>query len=529
MFDRVRRLLRNPVFLVALTAGLATFVIQSGELGTSDTSHRLQTTHSFWTSEPPVFPAEYPEFGIHGRHGKLYSWYGIGQSLLMLPADLVGTALEDLPVFANYQDTDPTVRAIFVSYTTNVLISVLMALVCFRWLSLLAFTTNQKIAGVFALFFATTFFHYAQNMTENNYILLLTLTGVTFQYEWLRTGSRRALWIGSAALGANLLTRLTTGLDILAVGLFLFLAAWFVDTRGKELRLRIVEYLKVAAPVYLAFGLMDRAYQYYRFGTLFHTYVKVVADEHKLLDPSLPAAYPFETPFHVGFWGPLIRPEKSIFVFDPLLLLTLIVCIYAWKRFQPEIRAYVISFALLLLAYICFYAKYTVWAGDDAWGDRYVSTAVQLLVFLSVPLWMRHRADVKKFVWALGIVLIAISVCVQLSSVMFWCPLELYQMETRGHPTFVIGLRLKNIAAFSLGKMDQWGLTNESMKEDPWDYVHITCFNFLPFLLRRVGAAAGWAVKLITVIWSFALAALIALLLFIRRQAAGGLLDPVSR
>ena len=68
---RVRRWLHDPVFLLALVAGLSAFVVQSGELGTSDTTHRLQTTHSFWTSQPPVFPDEYPEFGVHGRGGKL--------------------------------------------------------------------------------------------------------------------------------------------------------------------------------------------------------------------------------------------------------------------------------------------------------------------------------------------------------------------------------------------------------------------------------------------------------------------------
>jgi len=47
-------------------------------------------------------------------------------------------------------------------------------------------------------------------MMENNSILLLTLTGFSFQYEWLRTDNRRALFIGSSALGLNLLTRLTT-------------------------------------------------------------------------------------------------------------------------------------------------------------------------------------------------------------------------------------------------------------------------------------------------------------------------------
>ncbi len=77
---------------------------------------------------------------------------------------------------------------------------------------------------------------------------------------------------------------------------------------------------------------------------------------------------------------------------------------------------------------------------------------------------------------------------------MFWLPLEIYQEQTLGHPTFVIALRAKNIIAFALGKMDAWGLNNVPMTQDPWDYVHITCWNFLPFVLRRVGEAPAWVV-----------------------------------
>ena len=62
-------------------------------------------------------------------------------------------------------------------------------------------------------------------------------------------------------------------------------------------------------------------------------------------------------------------------------------------------------------------------------------------------------------------------------------------METFGHPTWVIALRLKNIVAFALGKRAEWGLNTPAMTEDPWDYVHITTWNLLPFLLRRVGEA----------------------------------------
>src|SRR5882757_1726986 len=82
----------HTVSLLLLVTALFTFLIQSGELGTSDTAHRLQVTHSLWTGQPQVSPNEYPEFGLHGRGGRLYAWYGIGQSLLMLPADLIGSA-----------------------------------------------------------------------------------------------------------------------------------------------------------------------------------------------------------------------------------------------------------------------------------------------------------------------------------------------------------------------------------------------------------------------------------------------------
>src|SRR5437868_10409102 len=134
---------RNSLPLLLIAAALLTFVVQSGELGSADTMHRLQTAHSFWTSEPPVFPQEYPEFGVHGRGGKLYDWYGIGQPLLMLPFDIVGTGIAKLPVFADYGDNDPTVRNIFVTYSVNVLLNVLTVLVCFRFLLLLGFDIRQ--------------------------------------------------------------------------------------------------------------------------------------------------------------------------------------------------------------------------------------------------------------------------------------------------------------------------------------------------------------------------------------------------
>jgi hypothetical protein len=438
---------------------------------------------------------------------RIYSWYGIGQSLLMLPADLIGTWVSHWHVFSNYQD-DPAVRSIIVSYSTNILINVLTALVAFRFLEQLRFSTEEAITGVLALMFCTTHLHYTQNMQENNYIMLLTVTGLSYQYEWLRTGRRRALWIGSLALGLNLLTRVTTGIDAIAAGIFLLMVLWFEQVRGQELWRRFLSFSKVAVPVYAAFALIERLYSFYRFGSFTQTYLPIFAREMKAQDPTLPANFPWSTPLHEGVLGALFKPEKSISLFDPLILLAIVLIVILWKRVNSVVRAYIVSSSLLLVGYLFFYARYTYWAGDFAWGDRYVSTAVQMVAMLAVPLLLRYRANLGRWMVSVAIIWIAISFVIQVASLMFWLPLEIYQMETLGHPTFVIALRFKNIAAFILGKMEAWGLNNDEMGYDQWDYVHITTWNFLPFLLRRVGAAPRWVVDMAFVVWGAGLAAL---------------------
>jgi hypothetical protein len=129
---------------------------------------------------------------------------------------------------------------------------------------------------------------------------------------------------------------------------------------------------------------------------------------------------------------------------------------------------------------------------------------------------MKFRPNFSPWIWRGGIAIVICSLVIQVASLVFWLPLEIYQMETFGHPTFVIALRFKNIVAFALGKMQAWGLNTEAMGQDPWDYVHITTWNFLPFLLRRVGVAPLWVVDIAFAVWTTSLAALLATLFRLR-------------
>jgi hypothetical protein len=517
----------HPVSLLLLITALSTFLIQSGELGTSDTTHRLQVAHSLWTAQPQVFPNEYPEFGLHGRGGRLYAWYGIGQSLLMLPADLIGSAANYLPLWRSYASTeaDPRIRSIVVSISTNILVNVLTAFAAFHLLGLLGFSTRQSVAGALALLCATTHLHYAQNMTENNYILLLTITGFTLQYKWFVTGSRRALFWGSAALGLNLLTRLTTALDILAAGCFVLFALLLVrqeTSRRKQISGApeqtatvapanltdhpISTYLRTALPVYAVFFFLDRIYQYIRFNSWTNTYVDVFAREQRQMNSTLPASFPFNggwihNGIDSGILGPFLAPAKTVFLFDPMFLLALLLTALLWKKLTPAMRAFLAAAFVMLGAYVILYARYFWWAGDFAWGDRYIASAVELTTLLAIPLLLRYRKALAPAIWYAALAITAASVVIQCASLAFWLPLEIYQMDAFGRHTFVVLLRFKNIAAFALGRRQVWGLNTPTMFADPWDAAHITSWNFLPSLLRHIGVAPLWVVHVLYGVW----------------------------
>jgi len=192
-----------------------------------------------------------------------------------------------------------------------------------------------------------------------------------------------------------------------------------------------------------------------------------------------------------------------------MFLLVLLLAALLWKRLTPAPRAFLAATFIMLGAYIIFYARYFWWAGDFAWGDRYISSAVELTTLLAIPLLLRYRNALRRTIWYAALTITAASVVIQCASLAFWLPLEIYQMEAFGRHTFVVLLRFKNIAAFALGRREAWGLNTPAMFEDPWDAAHITSWNFLPSLLRHIDVAPLWVVDVLYGVWLVAALALV--------------------
>src|SRR5258708_37565601 len=92
-------------------------------------------------------------------------------------------------------------------------------------------------------------------------------------------------------------------------------------------------------------------------------------------------------------------------------------------------------------------------------------------------------------------------------------------MNSRRHAALFFALRFKIIASAALGKVGQWGLSNQLSLDAE---IHSATPYFLPFLLKKDGSVSGATADALVAAWFVLLAALISILLLIRRKAQRG-------
>jgi hypothetical protein len=165
---------------LSLITWLWLFVINIGTYGINDTTARLQMAHAWWTgTEEATLPADYKPtsrlelLGVIGEGGKVYLPYDIGQSILMLPGDWVGTQLWQMfPQFG-----EKFWRRLTVNFLIFMPLNVAVVVSCFKFLKLFDF--EERIAGLASIVWllSTTVLHYAQEPQQNNQILLFVTLG----------------------------------------------------------------------------------------------------------------------------------------------------------------------------------------------------------------------------------------------------------------------------------------------------------------------------------------------------------------
>lgn len=491
----VRLVEGRPRLVLFAIAWVTALLLQPGDLGSVDAARRLQVARWLWTDEPQVLPKDTASFGAPGRDGEYQAWYGIGQSLVFLPADMLARAtLRAARIEGN---AARQLGEALVAFLILPLVAAGGVLAARALLLELGFGARAAFCGALSLLWCTTFLHYAQIGQENSLEFLLLAGGLSALLAWVRTGNRTSLVGGALALGFLMLVRLPHAVTIAAVSAFV--AAEVHRLSPDQFRRRAVQYATTAVPIFAAFVLADRTYQWFRFGSVTTTYVDVCYEWRRQVDPALPADFPFSTPFLEGFLGPIATIHKSIFLYDPLLAASVLLFPRSTRGFAGA-RRFALLCGFLIAFNVLFFSTYFSWHGGSSWANRFTTVPVDLFAMLAVPMLLQFGAGLPKLVRRAVPVLVAAALAIQLSSVVFWYNLEIAQSGDAAAPAHVVR-RPANIARWVAG--DPMG-ADDGRKVSK----RLRTPNFAPFL--ATDAVGNGVATVLQVCWGLAALATVA-------------------
>lgn len=325
---------------------------------TDDGMIRYSITESLWERGWFDLPADMGQrWGVRGVDGRYYTNHGLGQSLLNLPFFVAGKWL-GRPKFV-VSLVGPAVCALACV--------VLFRLCCAAGFSLVTSLTVALLAGLCTQLWPESkspFNHSTETLLS---VLTVYLSWTTLSADY-RTNRGRMVLAG-AALGFAVLTRATTVFWIIPLALFFWMFSLY--TKGTAARVRHLtevggSFLAGFAP-FLAFFFWFNAV---RFGSIFEAGYSAWARARNLDQ--------FSNPLWLGLVGELFSPGKGVFLYCPILLLSLLGVKCFWRR-QRELAVLTLVVSAFFLV---FFAKYKAWHGDNAWGPRY-------LTFL-MPFWLLY-------------------------------------------------------------------------------------------------------------------------------------------
>ena len=455
--------------LLILLAVVVCALLNPGNFGTIDTRRRWQVARSIRLSEPTVTSDDVRQgFGIPGWNGEPQAWYGIGQSLLLLPIDaLVDATVSPLVRRSGLAPTRrKQIAELTVAFLMQAFLTACVLLLARHVLLTFGFGSTAAVAGSLSLLFATSCLQYVQCAQENELLLALALAALASVRAWHREQRGRWVFLAGMACGFAILVRLTS---LLETGVF----ALFAIAAGTKPKRFLVWF----APPVVGALLFDRWYQWHRFGELFSTYIGIFGRLNRPLDQ--PVSFPFSYPFWKGFLGTFFSPDKSVLLFDPLLIIVLLLAMRNWRSIDRAARLLLVCLVLLLVAYAVSYARYFDFGGDVAWGHRFVLLPVQLLCLFAAPLLFEQR-------WSALCILVLASVPLQCASTVISPNVEVIQRNI-GSRQGVLWNRAVNIAQIAANSEDPKRFTGI-----PIEWRTLTYF---PFQLRlRFPRLAAWGI-----------------------------------
>jgi hypothetical protein len=326
-------------------------------------SHSIVAHHSLHVASDPLF-LNLP-----------YSSYGIGMSLLWLPAEWLHLHLG--------------INSAAVAMLVNPVVTALTAATLYTWARVAKASIRQAVVVALLVVLATPLLPYAvTGFAEPG--VALGVAGALLGIELLKDHSIRGAAVAGAATSVAVLMRP----DSLILVAPIVLVAVVLSTRSWQ---SVSAFGVALAPALLITG----AYNAVRFGS-------PLVSQYQ----GIPLSREFNHSFLAGLYGLTLSPGRGIVLYAPLILVAAVGVRWSWQR-SPVLTSAAVAF---LLVRIVFYAPWWVWNGGAVWGPRFLVPAMPAL---AVPLLevMRRLRAVHWSVIAAAVVVAALSLGVQILGV----------------------------------------------------------------------------------------------------------------
>ncbi len=248
-----------------------------------------------------------------GIDGKRYSFWGLGQSVILLPFAYFGLMLEEVfGLGANLSD-------LAAQFLSSVLlfpaVGALTVWFFFRVLLLLGYHTKNAILTSAVFGFATMHFHYTVVTHEQSQVALLLLFELWCMIKNQKTKRFIYLWLMCIATGICLSFRLSSAPEVFSLLIVAFLSEALANRNSSQFTI-IKKWLWAFLVGTVPFIILLGWYNFTRFGNIFESGYGIAA---KTMFGGIGA---FGSNPVYSLAGMLFSPGKSIFLYNPVLFLT---------------------------------------------------------------------------------------------------------------------------------------------------------------------------------------------------------------
>jgi len=295
-----------------------------------------------------------------GPDGRYYTKWGLGQSLVEVPFlflhSLIPSVRLSIPIGGGLPDASYHSEWMFLILCPS-LISALGCLLLYGCGRRLGY--SERIAMVLSLVYGlcTMVWPYSKSLMSEGTLNVAVLGGVYGALSY-SAGHRKAwLTVSGVCLGFAMITKIISLVVVPFVVLYLLAFREFKSTL-RDLCLFFV-------PPLLLFSGIEAWHNAVRYGTIWPSgYDKGWG------------ALGFSTPLYAGLWGLFASPGKSFFLYAPACLLGLVSAGLFFKRNRKE----AVLFLGIAAAYTIPHALWCLWAGDWAWGPRFLLVITPYLI-----------------------------------------------------------------------------------------------------------------------------------------------------